>query len=77
MIADWRAAIGSIPHTSQPFIGTNAYSSMRPYLRRDVINTLEATTGYLLYPGGRGDNETLLTLLFDEAIRIERHWKLL
>lgn len=77
-IAAWRTAVASEKYDfvdyRSTFLGSAAYSSLRPHLRPEVVAKIESPRTF--YVGGaRGDNVRQYMLL-DEIMRIERDWGL-
>ncbi len=76
-IEEWRSAIRNHQFGDYPrFASTVAYSQMRPYLRPEVIEMLEAPRTFHVGNEARGDS-AYRTALLDEVARIEKEWGLI
>jgi cell division protein FtsB len=75
-IEDWRSAINNHEFGGYPrFASTVAYSQMKPHLRLEVVEMLEAPRTFHVGNEARGDSAYGYTLL-DEVARIEKEWGL-
>jgi len=76
-IEDWRSAISDHEFGGYPrFASTVAYSQMKPYLRPEVVEMLEAPRTFHVGNEARGETAYRYTLL-DEVARIEKEWGLI
>jgi hypothetical protein len=75
MISNWRGALELDQHLNE-FRETNAYATLRPYLRKDVVQRLEGEAIHIQLLGRGAGVSNYKTVITDEIARIEREWML-
>lgn len=75
LVSQWRNAVTESADLAS-FRESTEYASMRPYLRRTIIERLESDT-ITIQQGGRGGGvNNFKPVVSDDITRVERYWKL-